>query len=84
MLKTQDKAGVENVRKEITSQYQKRLEFTKDPAIAEFLIFLEYMSYYGSDLEASIIYGIQKNLMNLRKGCILVAGQQHIHTEKRQ
>lgn len=84
MLKTQDKAGVENVRKKTTSQHQKKLEFTKHPAIAEFLSFQEYTSYYGSVLETSIIDGIQKNLMNLEKGYVLVAGQQHIHTKKHQ
>ena len=82
MLKTQDKAGVENEREKITSQYQKKLEFIKNPVIAEFLGFQEYTSYCESDLETSIIDDLQNYFMGLEKGYAFVARQQRIHTEK--
>lgn len=37
MLKTQDKSAVESEMKELTSLYQDKLEFIKNPVIAEFL-----------------------------------------------
>ena len=82
MLKTQDKIGVENEMKELTSPYQDKLEFIKNPVIAEFLGMQENSSYYESDLEQSIISNLQKFLMELGKGYAFVARQQHIHTEK--
>ncbi len=82
MLKTQDKTGIENEMKELTSQYQDKLEFIKNPVIAEFLGMQENSSYYESDLEQSIISNLQKFLMELGKGYAFVARQQHIHTEK--
>ena len=82
MLKTQNKTGVENEMKELTSPYQDKLEFIKNPVIAEFLGMQENTSYYESDLEQSIISNLQKFLMELGKGYAFVARQQHIHTEK--
>ena len=51
MLKTQDESIVENEMKEITSKYQNKLEFIKNPVIAEFLGMQENTSYLESDLE---------------------------------
>ena len=82
ILKTQDKIGVENEMKELTSKYQKKLEFIKNPVIAEFLGMQENTSYYESDLEQCIIDNLQKFLMELGRGYAFVARQQHIHTEK--
>ncbi len=82
MLKTQDKMSVENEMKELTSPYQNKLEFIKNPVIAEFLGMQEDTSYLESDLEQSIINNLQKFLMELGKGYAFVARQQRIHTEK--
>ena len=82
ILKTQDKIGVENEMKALTSEYQNKLEFVKNPVIAEFLGMQEETSYYESDLEQCIIDNLQKFLMELGKGYAFVARQQHIHTEK--
>ncbi len=82
MLKTQDKSGVEQEMKELTSPYQDKLEFIKNPVIAEFLGMEEDTSYLESDLEQCIIDNLQKFLMELGKGYAFVARQQHIHTEK--
>ena len=82
MLKSQDKTAVENEMKQLTSQYQNKLEFIKNPVIAEFLDMQEDTSYLESDLEQCIINNLQKFLMELGKGYAFVARQQHIHTEK--
>ena len=82
MLKSQDKTAVENEMKQLTSQYQNKLEFIKNPVIAEFLGMQEDTSYLESDLEQCIINNLQKFLMELGKGYAFVARQQHIHTEK--
>ena len=82
ILKTQDKAVVETEMKELTSEYQAKLEFIKNPIIAEFLGMREDTSYLESDLEQCIIGNLQKFLMELGKGYAFVARQQHIHTEK--
>ena len=82
ILKTQDKTAVEAEMKELTSEYQSKLEFIKNPVIAEFLGMKEDTSYLESDLEQCIIDNLQKFLMELGKGYAFVARQQHIHTEK--
>ena len=82
MLKTQVPDQVEREMKELTSQYQNKLEFIKNPVIAEFLGMQEDTSYLESDLEQCIIDNLQKFLMELGKGYAFVARQQHIHTEK--
>ena len=82
LLKSQDKTGVENEMKQLTSPYQDKLEFIKNPVIAEFLGMQENTSYYESELEQCIIDNLQKFLMELGKGYAFVARQQHIHTEK--
>lgn len=82
ILKTQDKSAVETEMKEFTSEYQTKLEFIKNPVIAEFLGMKEDTSYLESDLEQCIIDNLQKFLMELGKGYAFVARQQHIRTEK--
>lgn len=82
LLKSQDKIGVEDEMKDMTSQYQNKLEFIKNPVIAEFLGMQEDVSYHESELEQCIINNLQKFIMELGKGYAFVARQQHIHTEK--
>lgn len=83
MLQTQKPDAVESEMKELTSPYQERkLEFIKNPVIAEFLGMSEDTSFTETDLEKSIITNLQKFLMELGKGYAFVARQQHIHTEK--
>lgn len=83
VLKTQKKDLVEKEMKEQTAGFQQdRLEFIKNPIIAEFLGFSSDTDYTESDLEKSILSNLQKFLMELGKGYAFVARQQHIHTEK--
>lgn len=82
MLKTQDPQGVEREMKEKTSPYQDKLEFIRNPVIAEFLDMQQSTKYHESDLEQAIIDNLQKFIMELGKGYAFVARQQHVHTEK--
>jgi hypothetical protein len=68
--------------KQLTSEFQKdRLEFIKNPVVAEFLGLASNSDFSESKLEASIITHIQKFVMELGKGYAFVARQQHIHTD---
>ncbi len=83
LLKSQNKAPVEREMKELTAPYQAdKLEFIKNPVIAEFLGMAQDASFTETKLKASIISNLQKFLMELGKGYAFVARQQHIHTEK--
>lgn len=83
MLQTQKKDIVKREMEELTAEYQNnKLEFIKNPVIAEFLGFSSNTDFTESDLEKSILSNLQKFLMELGKGYAFVARQQHIHTEK--
>ena len=83
MLKTQKKELVESEMKELTAPYQNdKLEFIKNPVVAEFLGFSQNTDFTESHLEKRILSNLQKFLMELGKGYAFVARQQHIHTEK--
>ena len=69
--------------KEITAEYQKdKLEFIKNPVIAEFLGLGQNTAFTETELETSIISNLQKFLLEMGKGYAFVARQQHIQTEK--
>lgn len=83
MLQTQAPELVETEMKKITAEYQKdKLEFIKNPVIAEFLGLSTNPDFTESDLEKSILSNLQKFLMELGRGYAFVARQEHIHTEK--
>lgn len=82
-LKSQIKEPLEKEMKELTAPYQlNKLEFIKNPVIAEFLGMSEDASFTETELEKSIISNLQKFLMELGKGYAFVARQQRIHTKK--
>ena len=83
LLKSQVKDPVVEEMKQLTTKYQyDKLEFIKNPVIAEFLSLPTNTSFTETELETSIISNLQKFLMELGKGYAFVARQQHIHTEK--
>ncbi|MBQ1947495.1 MAG: DUF1016 family protein [Clostridia bacterium] len=83
LLQSQNKALVEAEMKENTQEASPdKLEFIKNPVIAEFLGMSSDTSFTESELESRIISNLQKFLMELGKGYAFVARQQHIHTEK--
>ena len=83
LLKSQVKEPVIEEMKQLTgnSKYDK-LEFIKNPVIAEFLSLSSDTSFTETQLESSINSNLQKFLMELGKGYAFIARQQHIHTEK--
>ena len=83
ILQSQHKELVEQEMIEKTSDFQNdKLEFIKNPVIAEFLGLSFNTDFTETELESSIISNIQKFLMELGKGYAFVARQQHIKTEK--
>jgi len=83
LLSSQNKGAVENEMMRVTGNLQKdKLEFIKNPVVAEFLGLAPNTDFTESQLETSIITNLQKFLMELGKGYAFVARQQHIHTEK--
>lgn len=59
-----------------------KLEFIKNPVVAEFLGLKPNREFQESDLENAIIKHIEKFLMEMGKGFALVDRQMHIPTEK--
>ena len=83
MLKSQTKQPVIDEMNKLTeSKNYDKLEFIKNPVIAEFLSLPNDISFTETELETSIITNLQKFLMELGKGYAFVSRQQHIHTEK--
>ncbi len=83
ILQSQHKELVEQEMIEKTAEFQKdKLEFIKNPVIAEFLGLSSNTDFTETDLETRTISNIQKFLMEMGKGYAFVARQQHIKTEK--
>lgn len=59
-----------------------RLEYIKNPVIAEFLGLETRIDVKEQELETAILNNLSKFLMELGKGYAFVARQQHIKTEK--
>ena len=59
-----------------------KLEFIKNPIVAEFLNISPNAKLYESDLESAIIDNLQQFLMELGKGYAFVGRQVHIRTEE--
>ena len=73
---------VVNEMEEKTEKYElNRLEFVKNPVIAEFLGVPQDKSFVESDLEQAILANLQQFLMEMGKGYAFVARQQHIKTD---
>ena len=81
LLLSQKKEPVIAEMKQLTADYQAdRLEFIKNPIVAEFLGLSTNPSFTETELETAIITNIQQFLMELGKGYAFVARQQHIRT----
>ena len=79
---TDGKRGIQNEMERKTANSQgDKLEFIKNPVVAEFLGLAPNADYYESELEGAIIANLQKFLLELGKGYAFVARQQHIRTE---
>ena len=82
LLQSQNKDAVRGEMKQLTAPLQDKLEYLKNPVVAEFLGFKNNTDYTESDLEQSIIDHLIPFLMELGKGFALVDRQKRIHTEK--
>jgi predicted nuclease of restriction endonuclease-like (RecB) superfamily len=84
MLLSQHKDLVQNEMLEKTANLQTdKLEFIKNPVVAEFLGFSQNSDFTESDLEKSILSNLEQFVLELGKGFAFVARQQHIRTEER-
>lgn len=66
---------------QITASMQDKLEFIKNPVVAEFLGLSQNIDFTESELEGSIISHLQKFIMELGKGFAFVARQKHVRTD---
>ena len=82
LLQSQNKNAVRSEMKQLTAPFQDKLEYLKNPVVAEFLGFKNNANYTESDLEQSIIDHLIQFLMEMGKGFAFVDRQKHIHTEK--
>lgn len=82
LLQSQDKAVVHDEMQKLTEPLQDKLEYLKNPVVAEFLGFKNNTDYTENSLEQSIIDHLIPFLMELGKGFAFVDRQKHIHTEK--
>lgn len=83
MLLSQHKERVESEMRKLTKDLQNdKLEFIKNPVVAEFLGLSSNVDFTENELESSIITNLQRFLMELGKGYAFVARQQHIRTEE--
>lgn len=82
LLQSQNKKVVHDEMVMLTKPLQDKLEYLKNPIVAEFLGFKNNTNYSESSLEQSIIDHLIPFLMELGKGFAFVDRQKHIHTEK--
>ena len=82
LLRSQNKDAVRNEMQQLTAPLQDKLEYLKNPVVAEFIGFKNNTAYTESNLEQSIIDHLIQFLMELGKGFAFVDRQKHIHTEK--
>ena len=82
LLQSQNKDAVRNEMHSLTAPLQDKLEYLKNPIIAEFLGFDRNPDYSESILEKSILNHLSQFLMEMGKGFAFVDRQKHIHTEK--
>ena len=76
------RSSVEAEMREKTAGLQAdKLEYIKNPLIAEFLGIAQYPGLHESELEGAIIANLQQFLLELGKGYAFVARQQHIKTD---
>ena len=82
LLLSQDKAPVEQEMKSLTTRFDSdKLEFVKNPVVAEFLGMSTTKAYVESELESAILNNLEKFLLELGKGFSFVERQKLIRTE---
>lgn len=74
-------AVIEEMKQKTAELQKNQFELIKSPMIAEFLGFKNEDTYLEGDLESAILSHIRDFLMELGRGFVFVARQQHIVTE---
>ena len=83
LMSSQNTAPVEQEMRKLTARYQKdKLQYLKNPVIAEVLGLSANIDITETQLESAILSNLQKLLLGIGKGYAFVARQQLIHTEK--
>ena len=84
LLLSHDKGKVETEMKSLTLPYQQdKLEFIKNPTVAEFIGLSPNTDFTESKLESAIIGNLQRFLLELGKGFSYVTRQKLVRTEKK-
>lgn len=84
LLLSHNKDKVETEMKLLTHSFeQDKLEFIKNPTVAEFIGLSPNTDFTESDLESAIIGNLQRFLLELGKGWSFVARQKLVRTEKK-
>ena len=84
LLLSQHKDTVEGEMKALTAPFDKdRMEFIKNPTVAEFIGLTPNSDFSETELEGAIIGNLQKFLLELGKGFSFVARQKLVRTEKK-
>lgn len=81
LMQSSAKDKVEAEMKQLTTPLQDKLEFIKNPVVAEFLGLGQNTDFTESDLEKSIIGHLQNFVMEMGKGFAFVARQKHLRTD---
>lgn len=82
MLLSQEKEPVEVEMKKLTADFDKdKLEFVKNPVVAEFLGMSPVKAFAESEMENAILINLEKFLLELGKGFSFVERQKLIRTE---
>lgn len=82
LLQSANKEKVVDEMHTLTADMQQdKLEFIKNPVIAEFLGLQPNSDFTETELESSIISHLQKFIMEMGKGFAFVGRQQHIRTD---
>ncbi len=82
LLLSQNKAPVELEMKTLTREFDNdKLEFVKNPVVAEFLGMTPTKAFVESELESAILSNLEKFLLELGKGFSFVERQKLIRTE---
>lgn len=82
LLQSQVKDVVIDEMKQVIAPMQgDKLEFIKNPVVAEFLGLTQKTKFTEIELESAIITHLQNFIMELGKGYAFVARQQHIRTD---
>lgn len=84
LLLSHNKDAVKSEMQRITGSFQRdKLEFIKNPTVAEFMGLSPNSDFLESDLESAIISNLQKFLLELGKGFSFVSRQKLIRTDKK-